>query len=122
MPDGTPDTFRFDPKQSGYLQEVNGIVPHTVLIKQPNGVNCSNEGHLGSHSNVDMHALECESCVDHGPQLKDEHDIWSILPLEGIKTTANVFCVILVSRTSSGDPIKSTVFDQLKLTIKNEKQ
>ena len=85
-------------------------------------MNCANDGHLGSHSNVTVNELQCESCVDHGPDLKAVFDIWSLPPLKRLKTTANVFLVILVSRTSSGDPIKSAVFEQLKLKIKNQQQ
>jgi hypothetical protein len=54
--------------------------------------------------------------------MKEAHDIWSLLPLKPLKTTANVFLVILVSRTSSGDPLESALFEQLKMTIKTQQQ
>ena len=122
VPDGIPDSNLLNPKPIGYLQAVNGIISWEVLIKQPHGVNCTNEGHLKSNSSVNINALQCDTCAKHGPQMKEAHDIWSLLPLKPLKTTANVFLVILVSRTSSGDPIKSYVFQQLKLTIKNQQQ
>ena len=77
---GCPDTFRLNPKPSGYLRQVNGIIPREVLIKQTQGVNYTNDGHLDSHSNVNMNALQCESSVNHGPQLKAVFDIWSLPP------------------------------------------
>jgi hypothetical protein len=56
VPDGIPDSYLLNPKPIGYLQAVNGVILREVLIKQPHGVNCTNEGHLGSHSNVNINA------------------------------------------------------------------
>ena len=54
--------------------------------------------------------------------MKAVHDIWSLNPGKPLKTTANVFFIILVSRTSSGYPIQMIIFEQLKFTIAKQKK
>ena len=66
--------------------------------------------------------LQCDMCAAHGPQMTAVHDIWSLNPGKPLKTTANVFFIILVSRTSSGYPIQMIIFEQLKFTIAKQKK
>lgn len=117
MLDGTSDPFRPCPKNSVFLNEVDEVKPRADLIKQSHGINCTNEEHQGSHSNLKMNeTCECEF------QMKSDHGYWSLNPLKPCLFLAPVFLIVLVSRSSPGEPIPQEKFEQLKEIICKKKE
>jgi hypothetical protein len=53
-------------KASGFKIVKDGIVQKICLNKEPHGVFCLNNGHLGSHSNISMIQEMCQPCVISG--------------------------------------------------------
>ena len=113
---------RLPSQSSGFKCVKNGIVERVDTTKEPHGIHCQNDAHRGSHNNVKTNGLECGGCVDHGPPMKSNHDVWSMPPLKPLETTSPILMIVLVSRSSSGKRIRKKLFRHLRTFVIENKQ
>ncbi len=109
-------------RPSGFKIIKNGVIEKICLNKEPHGVFCQNEGHLGSYSNISMISEECDPCNESGAQMKTARGKWSLPPLKPILATCPVLFLVLLSRSSSGATIKQEIYDDLHRTVNENKR
>lgn len=109
-------TAHLPKKASGFIQQENGVLPKINFHMLSHGLWCQVDGHLGSASNLVCNE-SCNNCNVTGPMIKHGEGSWNMTPLNCIRSSANCFLIVLVTRSSSGSAIPSNFFETLRKSV-----
>jgi hypothetical protein len=108
---------RLPKMESGYRTPIGGVIVAIDVNSEGLGVWCQDDGHQGQVDNVDMFRHICIGCKEFGPPIKSTVVKWVVPPLSLLQSSANVFCVVLTTRSSSGKAIPVSFFKKLQDTV-----
>jgi hypothetical protein len=110
--------YALPPKESGFKEITNGVIGEMNVNAEHHVLVCMNPGHQGSAASLAMETLFCDLCQRTGPPQTEGSKQWSLAgPLIPIISTRPMFLVVLVSRSSSGQKIQQSVYDDLRRTV-----
>lgn len=108
---------RLPKMESGYRTPIGEVIVAIDVNSEGLGVWCQDDGHQGQVDNVDMFRHICIGCKEFGPPIKSTVGKWVVPPLSLLQSSANVFCVVLTTRSSSGKAIPVSFFKKLQDTV-----
>jgi hypothetical protein len=109
--------YPLPPKKSGFKKITGGVMKQVNVNAENHGLVCMNPGHQGSAYSLRMGTHFCDICHRSGPPTTKGKNQWSLWPFILIISTRPIFMAVLVSRSSSGQKIPHSLYNNLRQTI-----